>query len=237
MAVADDQFALAAADGDEGIDGLQAGRHRLVHRFTGDDARCLDVDAGALLGLDRAFAIDGIAQTVNDATEQTFADGNFNDGAGALDGVAFLDGAVVTEDHTADVVGFEVKGHAADTAGEFDHLAGLHLVEAIDAGDAVTDRKHLADFRDLSLLAEILDLILKDRGNLSGADVHQPVPFMATLSCSILVLIELSIMRLPTFTTRPPSRAGSTLAWRVISRPTLALSWSLRACNWASVSG
>jgi hypothetical protein len=34
----------------------------------------------------------------------------------------------------------------ADAAGELDHLAGLDIVEAVDAGDAVTDRQHLADF-------------------------------------------------------------------------------------------
>ena len=30
--------------------------------------------------------------------------------------------------------------------GELDHLAGLDVVEAVDAGDAVADRQHGADF-------------------------------------------------------------------------------------------
>ena len=47
-----------------------------------------------------------------------------------------------------------------------------HLVEAVDAGDAVADRQHLADLGDLRLLAEILDLLLEDRGDLSGPDIH-----------------------------------------------------------------
>ena len=46
------------------------------------------------------------------------------------------------------------------------HLASLHLVEAVDTGDAVADRQHLADLRDLGLLAEVLDLLLEDRGDL-----------------------------------------------------------------------
>ena len=90
--------------------------------------------------------------------------------------------AVVAEDHDADVVGFEVQRHAADAARELDHLAGLDVVEAVDAGDAVADRQHLADFGDLGLLAEILDLLLEDRGNFCGADIHQPTSFIACLS-------------------------------------------------------
>src|SRR3712207_8746902 len=39
LAVADDQLALAAADRDHRVDGLQAGLHRLDHRLALDDAR------------------------------------------------------------------------------------------------------------------------------------------------------------------------------------------------------
>jgi hypothetical protein len=74
--------------------------------------------------------------------------GNVDDGAGALDGVAFLDLAVGAEDDDADIVAFEVEGHAAHAAGELDHLTGLDVVEAVDAGDAVADGENLTDFGD-----------------------------------------------------------------------------------------
>ena len=106
--------------------------------------------------------------------------------------------AVVAEDHDADIVAFEIERHAADAAGELDHLAGLDVVEAVDAGDAVADGQHLADFGDLGLLAEILDLVFEDRGDFRGADFHQPTSFMASLSELSLVLSEVSIMREPT---------------------------------------
>ena len=86
LAVADDQLALAAADGDERVERLEAGLHRLVHRLARDDARRLDFDAAALVGLDRALAVDRIAEPVDDAAEQALADGNVDDRAGALDG-------------------------------------------------------------------------------------------------------------------------------------------------------
>ena len=125
--------------------------------------------------------------------------------------LAFLDVAVVAEDHDADIVGFEVQRHAAHAVLEFDHLAGLDIVEAVDAGDAVADRQHLADLGDFGLLAEILDLLLEDRGDFCGADIHQPTSFIASLSALSLVRSEVSTMRLPSLTTRPPMIAGSTL--------------------------
>src|SRR5205807_4831557 len=74
LAVADDQLALASADRGQRIDRLEAGRHRLVDRLARNDAGRLDVDALALVGLDRTLAVDGIAERVDDAAEQTLAD-------------------------------------------------------------------------------------------------------------------------------------------------------------------
>ena len=122
--------------------------------------------------VDRALAVDGVAQRIDDAAEQALAHRHVDDGAGALDRFAFLDGGVGAEDHHADIVGFQVQRHALDAAGELDHLAGLHVVEAVDAGDAVADAQHLADFADFRFGAEILDLALQDRGDFGRLDIH-----------------------------------------------------------------
>ncbi len=143
-----------------------------MHRLARQDAGRLDVDAHLLVGLDRTLAVDRIAETVDDAAEKTLADRNFDDGAGPLDRIAFLDRAVVAENNDADVVGFEVQRHAADAAGELDHFAGLDVIEAVDARDAVADRQHLTDFGNLGFLAEVLDLILEDRRYFCGPDFH-----------------------------------------------------------------
>ena len=214
LAVADDQLALAAADRDHRVDRLEAGRHRLVDRAARNDAGRLDVDAGALGGVDRALAVDRIAERVDDAAEQLLADRHVDDRAGALDRLAFLDRAVLAEDDDADVVGFEVQRHAARAVLELDQLAGLDLVEAVSAGDAVADRQHLADFRDFRLGAEIGDLGLENGGNFSGADVHQPTSFMRRRIALSLVFSEPSTMREPSLTTSPPMIDGSTLAVR-----------------------
>src|SRR5437667_1781583 len=237
LAVADDQFALAAADRDQRVDGLEAGRHRLVDRFARNDAGRLDVDALAFGCLDRTLAVDGIAERIDDTAEQALADRGVDDGAGALDGLAFLDLAVGAENHDTDVVGFEVERHAAGAVLELDHLTGLDVVETVDAGDAVADGQHLSDFGNFSLLAEILDLVLEDRGNFRGADVHQPASFIACLIELSLVRSELSTMRLPSLTTSPPMIDGSTFTLSATSLPVTVFSAVFSASRFLSLSG
>jgi hypothetical protein len=141
LAVADDQLALAAADRDQRVDRLDARLHRLVHRLARNDARRLHVHGGALLGLDRALAVDRVAERVDHAAEQTLADRHVDDLAEALNSVAFFQAAVFAEDDDADVVAFEVEGHALHAARKLDHFTGLNVLEAIDAGDTVADRQ------------------------------------------------------------------------------------------------
>src|SRR5262249_12216935 len=85
LAVADDELALPAPDRHQAVDGLEASLHRLMHRLARDDTGRLHFYALALHVGDRAFAVDRIAETVDDATEQSATDGDVDDRAGALD--------------------------------------------------------------------------------------------------------------------------------------------------------
>jgi hypothetical protein len=98
--------------GHHGVDGLQAGLHRLVDRFTGDHAGGDLFDHVGELGVDRALAVDRLAQGVDHAAEQLGADGHFQNAARALDGVAFGDVFVLAQDHGADRVALEVQRQA-----------------------------------------------------------------------------------------------------------------------------
>ena len=111
LAIANDQFALATTNRDQGIKRLQAGLHGLVHRLARDNARRLDFDAAAFLASNRALAVDRVAQAINNAAEQSLADGHVNDGTGPFDRVAFLDVPVTTENNDTDIVGLEVQRH------------------------------------------------------------------------------------------------------------------------------
>src|SRR6185503_2881906 len=89
LAVADDELALAAADRNHRVDGLVTSLHRLAHRLAVDDARRHALDRGGLRGLERALAVDRLAQRVDDAAQQLAAHRHFEDAARGLHGVAF----------------------------------------------------------------------------------------------------------------------------------------------------
>ncbi len=123
--------------------------------------------------VDRALAVDRLAEAVDHAAEQARPTGTSTMRAGAADGVALADVAVVAEDHDADVVGLEVQRHAAQAGGrELDHFAGHDVLQAEHAGDAVTDRQHLAGLGNVGLGVERGDLLLEDLRDLGGTDVH-----------------------------------------------------------------
>src|SRR5215471_2820378 len=143
-----------------------------MHRFARNDARRFDLDAGASDVGQWSFAVDRIAKAVDDTAEQTLANRHVDNGAGALDGVALADAAILAKDHDADIVALEVERHALHAVRELDHLAGLDLVEAEDAGNAVADRQHLPDFGNISLCAEPSNLLLQDRGDFRGTNFH-----------------------------------------------------------------
>ncbi len=81
LAVADDQLALAAADGGQGVDHLDAGLHRLLDVLALDDAGGLDFDGAHLGGLDGGAAVDGVAQRVHHAAAQGVAHRHRGDGS------------------------------------------------------------------------------------------------------------------------------------------------------------
>ena len=122
LTVTNDQLTLATTNGHHGVDGLDAGGHGLVDGAAGQDAGGLDGGAAALGGLDGALAVDGVAEGVYDTAEELGADGDVDNLAGALDGVALLDESVVTEDRDTDIVRLEVETHAAEPRGELHHL-------------------------------------------------------------------------------------------------------------------
>src|SRR5208282_4172827 len=112
-----------------------------------------------------------------------------------------------------DIVGFEVQRHAPDAAWELDHFTGLHIIEAVHAGDTVANGEHLPDLRYFCFLAEVLNLLFEDRRNFGRADfheLHQLASFIAFSKFLSFVRRDVSIIWLPTLTIRPPRSLGST---------------------------
>ena len=176
LAVADQQFALAAADGDHGVDGLDAGGHGLPHALASDDAGGDALDGQRLGGVDRALVVDGLAEGVDHAADQPLAHGHGHDFAGALDLVALFDLGVVAQQHGADLGLVEVHGETRDAVGELDQFARHHLVQPVHAGDAVAQRDDRADLVDLNPLLVVLNLLAEQLGYLVRVDLCHVFP-------------------------------------------------------------
>lgn len=74
LAITNDQLTLTTADGHHGVDGLETGLHGLVDGLARENARSLELGTGLGLGGNGALAIDGVAESIDDTTEQLGAD-------------------------------------------------------------------------------------------------------------------------------------------------------------------
>ena len=137
LAVADDQLALAATDGNQSVNGLDAGLHRRIHRLAGNDVGRDALYRARGAGVDRAFAVQRLTQRVDHAADQGVAHRHRHDAAGGTNQIAFFDFGVLTQDDDTDAVLFQVEDDAHGAVGEFDQLAGQGIRQALDAGDAI----------------------------------------------------------------------------------------------------
>src|SRR5688572_25092498 len=179
LAVADDQLALTAADRHHRVHRLIAGLHRLAHGFAEHHARRDALDRRVVIRLDRALAVDRLAERVDHAAEQALADRHFENAPGGLDRVAFGDVLVLPEHHRADRVLLQVQRQAEAATREFQHLAVLHVGEAVDAHDAVGHGHDRADVALLGGARELLDARLDQIADFGGFDCHGSTTFNA----------------------------------------------------------
>ena len=240
-AVTDDQLALAAADGRQGVDRLDAGREGLVHRLAHHDAGSLELQrATALERGDLAEAVDRGAERVDHAAEVAVADGDREDLARATHDLALLDLVEVTQDHDADLAGVEVQRDAERAVLELEQLVGHDRGQAADAGDAV---RGLGDGADL-FLAGRLGLVVRHEALKSVADLVRtdgqlrhfisPVLWVCSKSSWMSVTGQPASLRpassrrvetvpsmtsSPISTRMPPMTSGSTMTLRCTSRP------------------
>ena len=124
------------------------------HRLAFGDPRGDDFHRASDVGLHGAFAVERIAQRIEDAPDDGIAGGNRQQRAERFDFVAFFDRQVVTQNDDTDRVFFEVEGESDRAVGEFDHFTGHDARQAVNAGDTVADFQHGTDFADVDLAVE-----------------------------------------------------------------------------------
>src|SRR5262249_33879060 len=148
LAVADDQLALPAPNRNHRVDGLDAGLKGFAHRLPVQNPRRDALKWIALLGGDRPFAIERLAEWIHNPAHERVTDGHGHDRVRALDDVALLQCGRFTEKHDADLILFEVQGNAEHAVRESEHFPGHDLFESVDTRNAVADADDGADFVD-----------------------------------------------------------------------------------------
>ena len=145
-AVADDEFALAAPEREQGVHHDQAGLHRLGHQIAVDDLRRRPFDRLARIGGDRSLAVERTAKRVDDASEQGGPDRDPHDVAHAAHRVAGFDRIGVVQQNAADALGLQHLGEAELALVEAHKFVEPRIRQSGHERDAVAD---LLDAPDL----------------------------------------------------------------------------------------
>ena len=187
LAVADDQLALAAADRDHRVDGLEAGLERLRDGFAEDDAGRLALQRHThRLARHRAESVQSFADRVDHAAHQALAHRDAGDAAHPADvhPLAHLVGG--TEQDGSDVVLFEVHHDAFHAAVKFEEFTGFGPCEAVDARHAVTDGQHVADLLILERSVDPPQLFQQEVGDFARFDCilrHYTILLLEMTNC------------------------------------------------------
>ncbi len=139
LTVADDELALAAANRDHGINCLDSGRHGLTHRLAINHARSNTLNRDEFAGGDRTFAIHRLTKRVHHAADHGFTGRHRHDFSCALYLAAFFDLRVITQQHRANLIFFQVHRQSRHAVPELEQFAGHDFVQAMNAGDSVAE--------------------------------------------------------------------------------------------------
>ena len=93
-----------------------------------------------------------------------------SDLAGGTNCAAFLNAEAFTHQHGADIVILEIEGNAFSAVFKFNEFAGHHLLEAVNAGDAITHLQDRTNVADRNRLVVVLNLLFENRADLVGTD-------------------------------------------------------------------
>ena len=159
---------------------------RLAHGLAADDAGGLHLHAARLGGVDRALAVERLAEGVDDAAEQGVADGHGLDAPGGLDGLLLFEAVDLTQDDGTDGVLVEVEGEPQRPVLELEQLVHRRTGQPGDPGDAVTDLDDAPDLLGAHGRGVVLDVALQRPGDLTGVNrelCHHSAP--SVWSCEL----------------------------------------------------
>src|SRR6185437_8646688 len=160
LTVADDQLTLTTANGDHGVDSLDARLQRLFYRLTKDYAGGLTLQRHLIfLAGDRAFTVDGLTKGIDYASEHAFANLYGSDLACATNGGSFYDVTTLPHQYHTHVVFFQVERDGPDAIFEFHEFAGADIAEPVYTSDTIAHLQygaHLFQLRGNIGIAQLL---------------------------------------------------------------------------------
>ena len=173
LTVANDEFALATANRNHGVNCEDTGLHRLFNRLTLMNAGCLEFyRAGSsglngnwhiLFGVYCALAVDRLAEHVNNAAEHSLANRNLKNLASGTYLVVFLNCGDVTEEYGANLVFFEVLHQTGNDTSigsdELEKLARHRTLKAVDTRNTVANLYNRAGLARLNAGVDGVELL------------------------------------------------------------------------------
>ncbi len=163
LAVTDNQLALATANRNHGVDGLDAGLQGLLHRLAKYDTRGFALQRHVeQLAFDVPLAVYGMADSVHHAAHQPLAHLDGGDALGAFDRVSLINGGCLGQHHHTHIVFLQVLHDALLPGGELHQFACLGVAKAVDTRYAVTDGQHRAHLFQRHVQMDISQLFLQN---------------------------------------------------------------------------
>ena len=163
LTVANDEFALAAANRDHGVNCEDTGLHRLFNRLTLMNAGSLEFYRAGSSGLNGALAVDRLAEHVNNAAEHSLANRNLKNLASGTYLVVFLNCGDVTEEYGANLIFFEVLHQTGNDTSigsdELEKLARHRTLKAVDTRNTVANLYNRAGLARLNAGVDGVELL------------------------------------------------------------------------------
>ncbi len=179
LPIAQDQLTLAASNGDQRVEDLEAGLEGDGDRPAVHDGRSRALDRQPFGGIHPSLAVEGPTQGVDDPPEQFVADHDVHDPARTFDLVSGRELRVIAKEHDADLVLVHIEGDAELAATKADQFLEPDAGEAGDRGDTRGDcgdgadlTSHQLRLESLSRPAHAREGFIEDALQALGSAVH-----------------------------------------------------------------
>ncbi len=161
-----------APDRNHRVDGLDSRLNRLAHRLPVNHARRQTLQRIPLIGLNGPLIVHRVSQRIHHPPEHCIAHRHGHNLVRSLDDVAFFDLCVVSQQHDAHLIFFQVQRDSENIVRKRQHLARHAFIQPVNARNSVADRDHRSHFVNRQRLLVVLDLLAQYFCNLVRFDVR-----------------------------------------------------------------